>query len=64
MSFLKHLILKSDRDRTSDRDGSNIVIGQPTDFKHNIQVKFDKEKNDFVGLPQEWRSLLEKNNIK
>ncbi len=45
--------------------GSNeLKIGTPTNFKHNIQVKYDKERNEYVGLPNEWRALLEKNNIK
>jgi hypothetical protein len=58
MSFLKSFF---ERDKN---DNSNITIGQPTDFKHQIQVTFDKEKNEFVGLPAAWRDLLEKNNIK
>lgn len=45
-------------------NGSDIKIGTPTNFKHNIQVKHDKERNQFIGLPDEWRSLLERNNIK
>jgi hypothetical protein len=44
--------------------GSDLKIGQPTDFKHNVNVKYDKNKNEFIGLPEEWRSLLEKNDIK
>jgi hypothetical protein len=58
MSFLKSIF-----ERKND-DNSNITIGQPTDFKHQIQVTYDKEKNEFVGLPTAWRELLEKNNIK
>jgi hypothetical protein len=46
------------------KDAANITIGTPTDFKHNISVVFDKEKNDFIGLPEEWRTLLEENKIK
>jgi hypothetical protein len=42
----------------------DLKIGEPTNFKHNIQVKHDKERNQFIGLPDEWRSLLENNNIK
>ena len=45
-------------------DSNDLKIGTPTNFKHNIQVKHDKEKNEFIGLPNEWRTLLEKNNIK
>ncbi len=58
-------IFRRPHDSSSYSDSSNsIQIGEPTDFKHNIKVRFDKEKNDFVGLPDEWRNLLEKNNIK
>ncbi len=42
----------------------DLKIGTPTNFKHNIQVKHDKERNEFIGLPSEWQSLLLKNNIK
>ena len=41
-----------------------LKIGEPTNFKHNIQVKHDKERNQFIGLPQEWRALLDKNGIR
>lgn len=41
-----------------------LKIGTPTNFQHNINVKHDKEKNQFIGLPDEWRSLLERNDIR
>lgn len=50
--------------KSKETDDSDLKIGTPTNFKHNIQVKHDKEKNEFIGLPNEWRSLLERNNIK
>ena len=67
-SFTNHL-LKSKENKDFSPNGNNssngdMRIGTPTNFKHNIQVKHDKEKNEFIGLPSEWRSLLEKNNIK
>jgi hypothetical protein len=43
---------------------SDMKIGTPTNFQHNINVKHDKERNEFIGLPNEWRVLLESNNIK
>ncbi|RNA40272.1 serine threonine- kinase PAK 1-like isoform X2 [Brachionus plicatilis] len=46
------------------QSGDNMKIGTPTNFQHNINVKHDKERNQFIGLPTEWRSLLETNNIK
>jgi hypothetical protein len=48
----------------SGSSNSDLKIGTPTNFKHNIQVKHDKERNEFIGLPSEWRLLLENNNIK
>ncbi|CAF1003024.1 unnamed protein product [Brachionus calyciflorus] len=42
----------------------DMKIGMPTNFQHNINVKHDKERNQFIGLPNEWRVLLETNNIK
>jgi hypothetical protein len=50
-----------------NKEGANnndLKIGVPTNFQHNIQVKHDKERNEFIGLPKEWRVLLESNNIK
>ena len=35
------------------------VIGNPTDFHHNIRVVFNKENNSFDGLPDDWRVLLD-----
>lgn len=52
------------KDSLSISKNDDLKIGTPTNFKHNIQVKHDKEKNEFIGLPNEWRTLLEKNNIK
>jgi hypothetical protein len=50
---------------SSNNNSSNdLKIGTPTNFKHNIQVRYDKEKNTFTGMPDEWKDLLEKNNIR
>ena len=51
-------------DSNHSSSNSDLKIGPPTGFNHNINVKHDKTKNEFIGLPSEWRSLLEKNNIK
>ena len=55
----------SDRRRDSSPCYTPLVtnIGTPTNFKHNVQVKHDKERNEFVGLPSEWRILLDSNKI-
>jgi hypothetical protein len=65
-SFTNHFKSKENKDYSSNGNNSNgdMRIGTPTNFKHNVQVKHDKERNEFIGLPSEWRSLLEKNNIK
>jgi hypothetical protein len=51
-------------EKENNYDSHDLKIGEPTDFKHNIQVKHDKERNEYIGLPAEWRALLESNNIK
>jgi hypothetical protein len=43
---------------------NDLKISSPTNFTHNIQVKHDKERGEYIGLPLAWRELLEKNNIK
>lgn len=43
---------------------NDMKISTPTNFKHEIQVIYDKERDEYIGLPLEWRALLEKNNIK
>jgi hypothetical protein len=53
---------QKNKENASNRD--ELKIGTPTNFKHNIKVQHDKERNEFIGLPNEWRTLLEKNNIK
>lgn len=58
LNFLFHKT-KENKDQNPE-----LKISEPTNFKHNIQVKHDKERNEFIGLPNEWRVLLEKNNIK
>ena len=49
---------------SANGSNSDLKIGEPTNFQHNINVKHDKTRNEFIGLPDEWRSLLETNNIK
>ena len=43
---------------------NEMKISTPTNFKHEIQVIYDKEQDKYIGLPLAWKSLLEKNNIK
>ena len=43
---------------------SSLTISEPTDFKHNISVKYDEVNNKFTGLPDQWQALLKENDIK
>lgn len=52
------------KENKESANNNDLKIGVPTNFQHNIQVKHDKERNEFIGLPKEWRVLLESNNIK
>ena len=54
----------SSSNHSNSGSAGDIKIGTPTNFKHNIQVKHDKERNEFIGLPSDWRVLLESNNIR
>ncbi|KAI8803156.1 kinase-like domain-containing protein [Cladochytrium replicatum] len=42
---------------------SPLGISTPTNFVHKVHVGFDSITGLFTGLPQDWRSLLEKSNI-
>ena len=57
MSWIKEML----KTKSSQPD---MKISTPTNFKHEIQVIYDKERDQYIGLPLEWRALLEKNNIK
>jgi len=46
----------------SSDDDEDIVIGKPTNFKHEIHVNFDTETG-FSGLPKEWETLLKSSGI-
>lgn len=56
--------LKPFKNKENNSSNGDLKIGTPTNFKHNIHIKHDKERNEFIGLPNEWRTLLEKNDIK
>ena len=43
---------------------NNLEIGAPTNFKHEINVRYDESSNQFIGLPEEWKNMLERNDIK
>lgn len=51
------------RFKNSSQSNSEMKISQPTNFKHEIQVIYDKENKEYIGLPEEWRQLLDDNNI-
>ncbi|KAH9493012.1 Serine/threonine-protein kinase PAK 2 [Bulinus truncatus] len=40
-----------------------MSIGEPFNVKRNYHVGFDKDKGEFVGLPESWEQLLSHSNI-
>lgn len=40
-----------------------LEISQPFEFKHTAHVGFVKETGEFTGLPDTWKSLLERSGI-
>ena len=64
-NVLKALFKIPSKGGTESKDKDvDLRISEPQDFKHNIKVSYDKEKNDFIGLPEDWRKLLDENKIK
>lgn len=47
----------------SAEEESAMSIGEPFNVKRNYHVGFDKEKGEFVGLPESWEQLLSHSNI-
>merc|ERR1711976_315098 len=60
---------KSDRNSSSQSNHSersntgHPEISHPIGFKHTVHVGFDPSTNEFTGLPDEWRDLLQSSNI-
>lgn len=38
-------------------------ISAPSNFKRNIHVAYDKEKQQFVGLPEVWEHMIKEHKI-
>ena len=43
-------------------DGEDLVIGNPTDIQHNINVKVN-ENGELENMPESWRIILEQSKI-
>jgi hypothetical protein len=50
-------VLRSGGRRSGDDIGS---IGPPTNFKREVHVEQDKQTGEFIGLPDPWLRLLQK----
>ncbi|BFZ10348.1 hypothetical protein BsWGS_13387 [Bradybaena similaris] len=48
---------------TSGDDNVPLSIGEPFNVKRNYHVGFDKEKGEFIGLPDSWAMLLQHSSI-
>ncbi|KAK6993977.1 serine/threonine-protein kinase PAK 2, partial [Biomphalaria glabrata] len=47
----------------SGEEDAPMSIGEPFNVKRNYHVGFDKDKGEFVGLPESWEQLLSHSNI-
>lgn len=68
MSFVRSIIRRRGPGNScffgNDDDHDHVVnISRPTSFQHVVKVTFDKESNEFIGIPEEWRDFLVKNNM-
>lgn len=36
-----------------------IIISNPVDFQHHVNVKLNQQTGDLSGLPLQWRSIIE-----
>ncbi len=54
---------KGSEKKESKTKSSTLNISSPLRIKHELHINFDKECNEFIGLPNEWKHLLEQNNI-
>ncbi|CAL1535813.1 unnamed protein product [Lymnaea stagnalis] len=63
---LKGFFRKTKGSTTSTKSGDEeapMSIGEPFNVKRNYHVGFDKDKGEFVGLPESWEQLLNNSNI-
>lgn len=54
---------KEPRDKIIKASESGRKISSPMNFTHEIHVGFDPDSGEFVGLPDEWKSLLDQSGI-
>eukprot|EP00347_Sterkiella_histriomuscorum_P014808 403359448 len=45
--------------RTTNKDGDDLLIGKPDSVQKMISVKYDTDKGQYSGLPTLWRELLD-----
>uniref|UniRef100_A0A1A8N7I1 non-specific serine/threonine protein kinase n=4 Tax=Nothobranchius TaxID=28779 RepID=A0A1A8N7I1_9TELE len=43
----------------SKKKKTQIKISAPSNFEHRVHTDFDEQEQKFVGLPQQWQSLIE-----
>jgi len=46
-----------------EEKGKKLSISSPLDFRHDVHVGFEADTGEFIGLPEEWKKLLESSNI-
>ncbi|CDW79030.1 serine threonine protein kinase [Stylonychia lemnae] len=45
--------------RTTNKDGDDLIVGKPNSVQKMISVKYDTDKGQYSGLPTVWRELLD-----
>lgn len=45
--------------RTTNKDGDDLIVGKPQKVEKMVSVKYDTDKGQYSGLPTLWRELLD-----
>ncbi|XP_035716258.1 serine/threonine-protein kinase PAK 2 isoform X2 [Folsomia candida] len=53
-------LLKKMKEAFGRRSGEEINIGAPTNVKQNVHVEVDSKTGEYIGLPEPWMRLLNK----
>ena len=55
-------VIRRPEQRKESQENANYIgmsISKPTDFKRNFHVGYDKDTNQYFGLPETWQKWLD-----
>ena len=55
-------VIRRPEQRKGSNENANVIgmsISEPTDFKRNFHVGYDKDTNQYLGLPTTWQKWLD-----